>query len=220
MQKKYNPKQTVEKILAISGELFLTKGYDKTSMQDIVNGLGMSKGAIFHHFRSKEEIFEAVVKRMTDEQLDMFKNMISNELQNLSGKEKLQKIFSASLSVNENIVAKILMPQIQEPRVIIEMARFSVNISAPLIADIIREGIEDGSLTTKYPDECAEVVLLLLNTWCDPMIFECDMPTLRKRLKYLQYLMSVSGVDILTDELIEKSIEFTEKLYEVKNGNN
>ena len=217
MLKKYNPKQTKEKIISVSATLFLTKGYDKTSMQDIVNELGMSKGAIFHHFKSKDEIFEAVIKKMAEAQIHRYKDMLSNEMQNLTAKEKLIGIFLKSLVVNENLISTMILSRIQDPRMIVGMMKFNIEVSAPLIASIIKEGMKDGSITTEYPNESAEVVLLLLNTWCDSMIFECDASTLRRRLAYLQYLMKVSGVDILSDELIEENIKFTEKLYEVKN---
>lgn len=63
MARKNNPKQAIENIITISAKLFAEKGYDKTSMQDIVDALGMSKGGIFHHFKSKEDIFNAVMER-------------------------------------------------------------------------------------------------------------------------------------------------------------
>ena len=46
MARNKYPEQTVEKILEVSLKLFSEKGYEKTTMQDIVNALGMSKGAI------------------------------------------------------------------------------------------------------------------------------------------------------------------------------
>ena len=56
-----NPEQTFEQIVVISAKLFKEKGYEKTSVQDIIDAIGMSKGAIYHHFKSKEEILNAVI---------------------------------------------------------------------------------------------------------------------------------------------------------------
>jgi len=215
MQKKYNPEQTVEKIIAISTELFMEKGYDKTSMQDIINSLGMSKGAIFHHFSSKDAIFEAVMQRIGNAQMEVLTNMIANELQHLPAKDKLTALISASMNANTNDAAKIISTCIQDPKIIIGMMKHNMEISVPIVADILREGIEDGSIKTDYPDECAQVMMLLLNLWCDPVVFECDMFALRKRFAYLQHILRVSGVDIVTDKLLEKTIKFTENIYEV-----
>lgn len=63
MARNKYPERTREKILDVSFQLFAKKGYEKTSIQDIVNALGMSKGAIYHHFSSKEEILESIAQR-------------------------------------------------------------------------------------------------------------------------------------------------------------
>ena len=65
MARNKYPEVTVEKILEVSQRLFLEKGYDNTTIQDIVNGLGgLTKGAIYHHFKSKEEIMDALSEKM------------------------------------------------------------------------------------------------------------------------------------------------------------
>ena len=65
MARNKYPEVTVEKILDAAQRLFLEKGYDNTTIQDIVNELdGLSKGAVYHHFKSKEEIMDAVGDRM------------------------------------------------------------------------------------------------------------------------------------------------------------
>lgn len=65
MARNKYPEVTVDKILDVSQRLFLEKGYDHTTIQDIVNELGgLSKGAIYHHFKSKEEIMDALGERM------------------------------------------------------------------------------------------------------------------------------------------------------------
>ena len=63
MAKKYNSQATIEAILSVSERLFLVKGFDKTSMKDIAETAGISKGAIYHHFQSKDEIIEAVMEK-------------------------------------------------------------------------------------------------------------------------------------------------------------
>ena len=53
--------ETVEKILTAAKRLFLEKGYERTTIQDIVDQLGgLTKGAVYHHFKSKEEIMDAL----------------------------------------------------------------------------------------------------------------------------------------------------------------
>lgn len=68
MARNKYPEITVEKILEVSQWLFLTKGYDNTTIQDIVDDLGgPTRGAIYHHFKSKEEIMDALTNKMFHE---------------------------------------------------------------------------------------------------------------------------------------------------------
>ena len=52
MARSKHPEETERKILEVSRRLFQTKGYEHTTIQDIVDALGMSKGAVYHHFKS------------------------------------------------------------------------------------------------------------------------------------------------------------------------
>ena len=63
MARNKYPEETVKLILDVATHLFFEKGYDATSLQDIINETKLSKGAIYHHFSSKEEIFEAIFHR-------------------------------------------------------------------------------------------------------------------------------------------------------------
>ena len=66
MARNKHPEQTVQLILDTATRLFLQKGYDETTLQDIIDATKLSKGAIYHHFASKEAILIAVVDRMGD----------------------------------------------------------------------------------------------------------------------------------------------------------
>lgn len=214
MSRKYNPKQTLENIISVSTKLFAEKGYEKTSMQDIVDALGMSKGAIFHHFNSKEDIFNAVLQKQSEYAEQLVNNWI-DEMEGLTAKEKLIGLLERNLKDQD--IHSLDSIFIQGPHFIVANMQDSVNKSAPIFAKIMREGIEDGSIATEFPDECAEVFFLLINFWCDPVIFECDTPRLLKRMKFLQKIMIEMGADIIRDELIENHIKFIDKLYERKN---
>ena len=213
MIRKNNPKQTIEKIVAVSTKLFLENGYEKTSMQNIVDALGMSKGAIFHHFKSKEEILHAVFKKQTEDTEQIFSQWIE-EMKGLSAKEKLVGLLGKNMN-DKNVQAtnSIFASQYQNPHFIVATIQQIMNKGAPLFAKILREGIEDGSVTTEFPDECAEVFFLLINLWCDSAFFECDTERLGRRFKFLQQMMKKMGVDIMSDEVLADCIQYDNEFY-------
>lgn len=209
MARKNNPKQAIENIITISAKLFAEKGYDKTSMQDIVDAVGMSKGGIFHHFDSKEEIFNAVMERQFEQIIETI-NQWFDEMHGLTAKEKLRGLIKRNL-MDEKIIkeaSNMVSSAIESPQIILAFTQNNVKKLAPIIADVIQEGIEDRSISTAFPNECAEILLLLLNFWCDTNIFQGDFSTLYKRFRFLQHLMRQLGVDILEDEIINAISDF------------
>ena len=90
MARNKYPEVTEERILDVSQRLFLEKGYENTTIQDIVNELGgLTKGAVYHHFKSKEEIMDAVGDRM------FFENNPFEAVKgrtDLNGLEKLREV--------------------------------------------------------------------------------------------------------------------------------
>ena len=102
MQKKYDSKVTIETILTVSTKLFLEKGFDKTSMRDIAEAANVSKGAIYHHFKSKDDVINAVTKRQTEATKGTMKLLLS-QTSSLSGKEQLSLILEKTIE-NQEII--------------------------------------------------------------------------------------------------------------------
>ncbi|HBG5259111.1 TPA: TetR/AcrR family transcriptional regulator [Clostridioides difficile] len=211
MTRKNNPKQAIENIITISAKLFAEKGYDKTSMQNIVDASGMSKGGIFHHFSSKEDIFNVVMERRFEQIIETV-NQWLGEMHGLTAKEKLRSLVRRHLTdevIKES--SNMITSAIESPHIILAFTQDNLKKLAPILANVLREGIEDRSIITEFPDECAEVILLLFNFWCDTDVFQGDFPTLRKRFQFLQFLMRQIGVDVLEDEIIESINIFYER---------
>lgn len=68
---KTNTKETITEIAL---KKFAEKGYEATSMSDVADALGITKAALYKHYSSKREIFEAIVKKMTADDFERAKN--------------------------------------------------------------------------------------------------------------------------------------------------
>ena len=89
MARNKYPEQTVELILETARRLFLEKGYEATTIQDIVDGLGgLTKGAVYHHFKSKADIMNALGDKLFAEN-DPFRAVEGRD--DLNGLEKLRE---------------------------------------------------------------------------------------------------------------------------------
>ena len=213
MARQYNAKESIQRIIAVSLALFKEKGFEKTSMQDIVTASGLSKGAIFHHFKSKEEIFDTAMEHEFALARKRFFELLS-ELDGHTAIEKIKVLLSANFTDMEMSAATYDLIAIESstPHLVLVNMRRNMTEVAPIIADLIKEGIVDGSIQTDFPDEWAEAFILLYNHWCDMFLFPCDLPTFRRRLVFLQHLMRQAGCDIISDELIALNITMMKKI--------
>jgi AcrR family transcriptional regulator len=89
--------ETHERILAAAEELFLTRGLKETSMNDIVEATGLSKGALYSHFDGKEELILAIHERKIEETIEQFTGSIPGAMGTM---EKLSRLADLALSLD------------------------------------------------------------------------------------------------------------------------
>lgn len=205
MARNKHPEETVNLILDVAFRLFMGKGYEYTSIQDIIDNLGgLSKGAIYHHFKSKEDILVAVTERMTAQSNKMLAAI--RDSQGLSGKEKLKKIFKDSINrpVQNDIFT--VAPNFQNnPRLLSLLFHETVEDAAPnYIVPIIEQGIADGSIQTDYPKQLAELVIFVANIWTNPMIFDDSVEECYGKFMVFAQMMKGLGLDIVDHEMLER----------------
>lgn len=197
------PEQTQERIVDASVKLFIEKGYEQTTIQDILDALNLSKGGLYHHFKSKEEILEAVKQKRAQYAADMLYDLIENT-KATNAKEKMRKIlYQLGTSTQTHSFDAILASQSNNPHFVMGAMQNAVNQDAPIIAKLIEEGLKDGSIKTTEPVLCAEIFLLLFNFWASPVLFNRNLDETKKRLSYLQSLMCLLGLDIIDNKFIE-----------------
>ena len=205
MARNKHPEETVNRIVDVSLRLFLEKGYEYTSIQDIIDNLGgLSKGAIYHHFRSKEDILIAVTDRMTEESNRML--AVIRDTPDLNGKEKLRAIFRESIfrPVQEDMFSTA--PNLgNNPRLLYSIFSETMMVAAPdYIQPIIEQGIADGSIQTEYPKELAELIIMAANIWMNPMIFGDSAEGAFRKFMLFRQMMKGFGLDIVDDEMAQR----------------
>lgn len=210
MARNKHPEETVNLILEVACRLFIEKGYEHTSIQDIIDNLGgLSKGAIYHHFKSKEEILYAVTDKMTAQSNRRLQVICGRT--DLNGKEKLRTMFRESLnrSVQDDIFT-VAPSFYNNPRLLSSLLHETIEISAPdYILPIIRQGVADGSIATEHPRQLAELISLMANLWMNPMVFDdSEEETYHKFMVFDQVLKGL-GLDIVDEEMLARMQELT-----------
>jgi AcrR family transcriptional regulator len=155
-----------KEILDAAQTLVYTKGYEQMSIQDILDVLKISKGAFYHYFDSKPALLEALIDRFADEA----ETAVSPILQDpdLSALEKLQHYFGTAVQwkvAQKDYLLAILRVWYSDDNAIIRQKTFSrlVKRFAPTFVPVIKQGIQEGSLSTAYPEQAMEIVLQAIN---------------------------------------------------------
>ena len=201
MARNKYPEVTVERILDAAQRLFLEKGYENTTIQDIVNELGgLTKGAVYHHFKSKEEIMEAVNDRM------FFSNNPFEAVQersDLTGLEKLrQAVVIHNADEEQGEITRQAAALMKNPQMLAGMLVSNREILTPYYRKLIDEGIADGSITTRYPREISELLPILTSLWFIPGIYPATREEQRRKFSFIFDMLDAMGLT-LRDERIE-----------------
>lgn len=213
MARNKYPEVTVERILDVSQRLFLEKGYENTTIQDIVDELGgLTKGAVYHHFKSKEEIMDAVGDRM------FFSNNPFEAVRgrtDLNGLQKLREAVRLNQSDEERVrLTAQSIPIAKSPRLLQEMIISNRKVLTPYFLELIEEGNRDGSMHTNYPREIAELLPLLTSLWLLPSVYPASREQMKRKFLFLGEMLEKMGVPLMDDSIRNLVDDFFDQIPE------
>ena len=200
MARNKYPEETVARILEVARRLFMKKGYDNTTIQDIVDQLGgLSKGAVYHHFKSKEEIMDAVCDQMFYDN-NPFEAV--RQRTDLNALEKLREAIRLNQADESRVDMTIqAIPITRNPRLMAEMVESNRRVLTPYYLELLEEGNRDGSIHTEYAREIAELLPLLTSLWLLPSVFPASREEQRRKFTFLGEMLDKMGVPLMDDSI-------------------
>jgi TetR/AcrR family transcriptional regulator, transcriptional repressor for nem operon len=153
-------------ILDAAQRLLYIKGYERMTLQDILSEVQISSGAFYHYFDSKPAVLEAFIERIRQEVEQPLLPIVHDP--HLSAIEKLQGFFDTldRLRIaHKKDVVKLSRVWYTDDNAIVRLKVDEAVIEqrAPLLTEIVRQGVREGSFTTAHPDQAGEVILSLLH---------------------------------------------------------
>ena len=199
MSRNKYPEETVNLILDVSQKLFIEKGYEHTTIQDIIDNLGgLTKGAIYHHFKSKEDILNAVCNRLFAENTLSLKWKSIQRNEKMSGAEKLKQMFIEAIADDQEQKFRKMGIHFQNmPQMLSDLLLRSVNdIAVNAFLPVIEEGISDGSIVTAYPKQISEIISIFANIWINPLVFPVSDEEMKTKFEFACSITQMLGIDI------------------------
>ena len=210
MPRNKYPEQTVEKILNAAEHLFAEKGYARTTLQDIIDATGLSKGAVYHHFTSKEEIAAKVGDRIGAQITGELARIRDDAAMN--GLQKLQAVFAVSLMPQRQQRIRSTLPHLwDDPQFLAIEMRDLMEKAIPIyIEPMIRQGTTEDNIRTQDPTALAEALFLLADIWLNPQTRPTTPAQQRARCAVFRELTQGIGLDLLTEEQAEQMVGMCE----------
>ena len=152
-------KERRNEILDVAERLFATKGFDNTSTNDILDEVGIARGTLYYHFKSKEDILDAMIERIS-------KRLVAKAKAIAENKEipVLQRMTMAIMALNlNNDLGREVMEQVHRTQNALLHQKMRENLLTgvnPVITGLVKEGIEQGICRTDYPAEVVEMTML------------------------------------------------------------
>jgi len=153
-----------EELLDCAQALFLARGYENTSLNEVIAASGVSKGAFYHYFASKAALLEALAERLAQRSLALGRTVLEDP-----GLDALGRLNAFLAKGRQNKLAMIdtawaLFESLYREENLILFQRINAAVGAlfvPILADLIHQGVAQGLFTTFDPAGVAEMVLQL-----------------------------------------------------------
>lgn len=190
--KEYNERRNG--ILDAAGRLFSAKGYNKCTVKDILDVVGIAKGTFYYYFNSKEEVLDAIIERVTEIVAMRAEEAASNpEL--LPVMKMLNIILSmrVEMEVDNNIMEELHKPE----NALMHQKSLNLIVTrvTPILVKVVDEGISQGIFKSDFPVQYMQIFLTSSITLLDDGIFQVkpeeQQMTLRALVALLEKMLGV-----------------------------
>lgn len=168
-----SPDERRSELIACARKFFFEKGYESTSVRDIVDEVGVAKGTFYYYFDSKQAILEALVAELTAQYLVLFEAIVTDETLDAMQKwtRAVQVIGGWKLERKAELIA-ILRVMLKDENVLLQHKLWTqvAQMTASEFAEIIAQGVEEGVFETAFVEESAEIVYAILKAFSDTLI--------------------------------------------------
>lgn len=199
---KKRPEEWEREILDAAKFLFLSKGYEETSVSDIMERAGGAKGMFYRFFESKEKVMQALGDRMFLEN-NPFEAVRART--DLNGLQKIREVLAMDRADGEReAVSAQAVPILKDPRILAAAVEANRRVLTPLWFELIEEGRRDGSIRTEYARELSEL-LPLINFWLMPSVFPADAEEIMHKCKFVAKVLADMGLPVADEEMFERT---------------
>jgi AcrR family transcriptional regulator len=157
-----------QELLDAALDLFADKGYDSTSINDVIEKVGVTKGAFYYYFKSKEQVLDEIVDKFNEYDAQIFREVMS---ESSSAAEKLRKMHVRGLGfIKENPVLAWKSWQaimsVGNTKIKHKHGEATHKMFVPILTQLIDQGVKEGVFDVPVPNETVGLLLNLYISLC------------------------------------------------------
>ncbi len=157
-------KNRKEELLEIAYRLFITKGYDNTSVDEIISEANIAKGTYYYYFTSKEEMLDQVINNIIEKEIITAKEYLNKPL---TVEQKLCGVInSLRPSDNETSIVNALNDE-NNLKMHKKYCGKLIESATVILKEVVQEGIKKGTFNCDNIDERIKVILIIGNELFD-----------------------------------------------------
>ena len=153
-----------QNLLNIAYRMFIEKGYENTSVDDIITEAGIAKGTYYYYFESKEATLEAVIEMMIEKAENIAKAALMNPV---PIPQKLASVVYAFQPNKDEIVITDVLERKENIVMHDKIGKKIVEVAVPILSDIVREGIAQGIFACTNVEERVKMLLIMSQNMFD-----------------------------------------------------
>lgn len=204
---RHDPDQkTKQNILEAAMRLFAEKGMEHVNVEDVVREVGVTRGAFYHYFKSREELIAGVMYKSFE---DNNTYQLADKQEGLNALEKLRFVIKLNLRPRLDMrdsMRKQMRKLSGNPVVFKNEIVFQVNVMAAYIEKLLIEGNKDGSMKVAFPRQVSQIALLVVS-WISPYAFEVPYEEFVNKILFFEQLTNLLGVPLMDEEIKEIYLE-------------
>lgn len=148
----------------------MSRGYDRFSIQDILDAAGASKGAFYHYFDSKDALLDAIVDRMADQATARVQPLLDD--QSLTAPQKLEAVFGGIAQYKaerSDLIVGFMRVWGSDENVVVRerLRRLVAQRQLRLLEGIVQQGIAEGRFASRYPDQLPRVLIGFMSSMAE-----------------------------------------------------
>ncbi len=153
-----------QELLQIAYRMFITRGYENTSVDEIIEEAGIAKGTYYYHFPSKEQTLEQVIDMMLDAQEEHARAVMAADM------PIPQKVVGVIASFRPDASETTITDALHAPENIVMHDKTERKLReriVPIISELVEQGIEEGIFNCKDIPERVKIIIILASELFD-----------------------------------------------------